>query len=80
MTHGHEVLDLLQDKAWTLGELLQAIYEKFGPEETFYTCHAENMTPEELLVFFMQRGKIRLVAGGCSHGEGESGCGCHHGE
>lgn len=78
MTHGHDVLNLLQDQAWTLGELLQAIVEKYGAEETFYTCHSEGLTAEELIVFFLQRGKIRLVAGGCHHDHGEEHDGEHH--
>ncbi len=79
MTHGHDVLDLLQDRAWTLGELLQAIVEKYGPEERFATCRAENLTPEELIVFYLQRGKIQLVAGQCHHSD-EEGHHCCHGE
>ena len=38
MTHGHEVLAMMQGKAYTEEGLLKAIIEQFGPDERFYTC------------------------------------------
>lgn len=91
MTHGHEILEMLAERPYTIGELFEAMAQKFGPEERYCTCHHENLTPEELIVFFLNRGKVQLSATGvtCHHdGEGEHHCNqdgeehhcCHHSE
>jgi len=36
MTHGHEVLAMMQGKTYTEEGLLKAIIEQFGPDERFY--------------------------------------------
>ncbi len=39
-------------------ELVEAIISKFGPDERFYTCSAEDMTAAELVDFLEARGKF----------------------
>ena len=51
MTHGHEVLAMMQGNAYTEEGLLKAIIEQFGPDERFYTCSAENLTAQGLIEF-----------------------------
>ena len=46
MTHGHEVLAMMQGKAFTEESLLAAIIERFGKDERFYTCSADNLTAQ----------------------------------
>ena len=77
MTHGHEVLAMMQGKAFTEEGLLKAIIEKFGSDERFYTCSAENLTAQELIDFLKEHGKFMPKEGGftvdtskvCDHGE-----------
>lgn len=83
MTHGHEILNILKERPYTLGELFEVIEQRFGPEERFFTCHASGLTPEEIIVFFLQHGKIQLSATGCDC-SGDHDCSggndhcCHH--
>ena len=37
MTHGHEVLAMMQGHSYSEKSLLEAIIAKFGTEERFYT-------------------------------------------
>ena len=58
--HGHDVMAMMIEsgKAYTRESLLAAIVEKFGEEARFYTCSAEDMTPDELITFLQARGKF----------------------
>jgi probable metal-binding protein len=58
MTHGHEVLEMMQGHTYTEKSLLEAILEKFGPEERFCTCSADNLTAQGLIDFLKERGKF----------------------
>ncbi len=59
MTHGHEVLHMMEGNSYnTKQELVKAIIEKFGEEERFYTCSAEDLTAEQLVDFLEERGKF----------------------
>ena len=58
MTHGHEVLDMMQGHSYSEKSLLEAIIEKFGPDERFYTCSADNLTAQELIKFLKEQGKF----------------------
>ena len=51
MTHGHEVLAMMQGHSYSEKSLLEAIIAKFGTEERFYTCSAEKLTAQELIDF-----------------------------
>jgi len=64
MTHGHEVLAMMQGHSYTENSLLEAIIEKFGTEERFYTCSAENLTAQELIYFLKDHGKFKPKDGG----------------
>ena len=58
MTHGHEVLALMKGHSYTEKSLLEAIIEKFGAEDRFYTCSAENLTAQGLIDFLKEHGKF----------------------
>ena len=58
MTHGHEVLDMMQGHSYSEKSLLEAIIEKFGSDERFYTCSADNLTAQELIKFLKEHGKF----------------------
>lgn len=58
MVHGHEVLHMMEGNSYTENSLIKAIVDRFGSEERFYTCSAENMTAEELVQFLKDRGKF----------------------
>ena len=77
MTHGHEVLEMMQGHSYTEKSLLEAIIAKFGPDERFYTCSADNLTAQGLIDFLKERGKFMPLEDGftvdgskvCQHGE-----------
>ena len=64
MTHGHEVLEMMFGNSYaSREELVNAIINKFGADERFYTCNAENMTAAELVAFLEAKGKFMPVGG-----------------
>ncbi len=64
MTHGHEVLHMMEGNSYaTKQELIDAIIERFGATEQFYTCCAEGMTAAELVDFLEVRGKFMPATG-----------------
>ena len=64
MTHGHEVLHMMEGNSYaTKQQLVDAIIARFGAEERFYTCSAEDLTAEELVNFLEARGKFMPAAG-----------------
>ena len=64
MTHGHEVLEMMFGSSYSSREeLVNAIINKFGVEERFYTCSTENMTAAELVDFLGAKGKFMPAAG-----------------
>ena len=58
MTHGHEVLQMMEGNSYTEESLIKAIINKFGADERFYTCSAEDLTAEQLVEFLKERGKF----------------------
>ncbi|MCQ2218468.1 MAG: YecH family protein [Paludibacteraceae bacterium] len=59
MTHGHEVLHMMEGNTYSSNEeLIEAIIQKFGTEERFYTCSTNDMTASELVAFLNERGKF----------------------
>jgi probable metal-binding protein len=66
--HGHEVMQMMIEggKAYTKETLRPAIIERFGADARFYTCSAENMTPDELIAFLGSRGKFGAAGEGFS--------------
>ncbi len=64
MTHGHEVLHMMEGNNYsTKQQLVDAIIERFGVDERFYTCSAENLTAAELVDFLAERGKFMPGSG-----------------
>ena len=64
MTHGHEVLAMMQGHSYTEESLIEAIIQKFGPDETFCTCSTEGMTAAELVAFLKTKGKFMPMGDG----------------
>ena len=60
MTHGHEVLHMMEGNSYsTRQELIDDIIAKFGNEERFYTCSAEDLTASQLVDFLEAHGKFK---------------------
>lgn len=49
---------MMQGNSYTEKSLIEAIIEKFGKEERFYTCSAENLTAQGLIDFLKDHGKF----------------------
>ena len=49
---------MMQGHNYTEKSLLEAIIEKFGPDERFFTCSADNLTAQGLIDFLKERGKF----------------------
>ncbi len=59
MTHGHEVLHMMEGNSYkTKADLVSAIEAHFGKQERFYTCSATDMTATELVDFLAAKGKF----------------------
>jgi probable metal-binding protein len=58
--HGHEVIQMMlqSGKAYTRASLLTDIVATFGPSSRFFTCSAENLTPEGIIDFLEAKGKF----------------------
>jgi probable metal-binding protein len=58
--HGHEVIQMMMQsgKAYTRASLLADIVSTFGPTARFYTCSAQDLTPDGLIDFLEARGKF----------------------
>ena len=61
--HGRNVLNLIkeQEQALSKTELLVAISHEFGAEGRFHTCSAKDMTSEQLIRLFLEKGKLEEV-------------------
>lgn len=64
MTHGHEVLRMMEGNSYTREGLIRSIKDRFGEQERFCTCHAQGLTAEELVEFLVGRGKFIPVGQG----------------
>ena len=58
--HGHEVMRMMVEsgESYSRGSLREAIVRQFGAGTRFFTCSAENMTPDQLIDFLAERGKF----------------------
>lgn len=56
--HAHEVLHMMVNNSYTEASLIEAIIEKFGKDQKFYACSAENMDIYELVEFLKMKGKF----------------------
>ena len=59
MVHGHEVLEMMQGHSYSEKSLLEAIIARFGTDERFYTCSADNLTAQGLIDFLKEHGKFK---------------------
>lgn len=75
--HGHEVLNMMIESGeqYTEQSLVAAIQARFGAEERFHTCSAEEMTAGDLVAFLAARGKFIPAAEGFSTHESKI---CRH--
>lgn len=63
MTHGHEVLHMMEGNSYTTKQqLVDAIIARFGADEEFCTCSASGMSAAELVDFLEARGKFMPAA------------------
>ena len=60
--HGHEVIDIVcnHPEGISLASLSEAVQRQFGPNASFFTCSAEDMSLGELLSFLADRDKVEL--------------------
>jgi probable metal-binding protein len=58
--HGHEVIQMMlqSGKTYTRSSLLADIVANFGSDARFYTCSAQNLTPEGIIDFLQAKGKF----------------------
>lgn len=56
--HAHEVLHMMEGNSYTESSLKEAIIQKFGKEQRFYACSAENMDLDELVEFLKNKSKF----------------------
>ena len=61
--HAHEVLHMMEGKSYTEESLKTAIKQKFGENQLFYTCSAQGMNIDMLIIFLKQRGKFMPTDG-----------------
>ena len=76
-THGHDIIAIVDGcpEGISATALADRVARDFGTETRFFTCSAEDMTLEELLLFLVERNKIQyrdgLIFSGaspaCSH-------------
>ena len=58
--HGDEVMRMMlrSGKLYTRDSLLKDIVATFGPDARFFTCSAQNLTPEGIIDFLQVKGKF----------------------
>ncbi|MFI3240857.1 MAG: YecH family metal-binding protein [Bacteroidales bacterium] len=56
--HAHEVLRMMEGNSYTKESLKQAIVETFGAEQCFYTCSADGLDIDNLILFLEAKGKF----------------------
>jgi probable metal-binding protein len=58
--HGHEVIQMMlqSGKAYTRASLLTDIVATFGTDSRFFTCSAQNLSPEGIIDFLQAKGKF----------------------
>lgn len=73
--HAHEVLHMMDGNSYTEASLREAIINRFGEAQHFYTCSATYMDVDALIQFLKEKGKFMPVNDGftvdmtkvCSH-------------
>lgn len=59
--HAHEVLHMMEGNTYTEASLREAVINKFGKEQHFYTCSAEDMDVDTLIEFLKRKGKFMPI-------------------
>ena len=62
--HAHEVLHMMEGNSYTELSLREAIIQKFGEQQLFFTCSADNMDVDTLIEFLKRKGKFIPANGG----------------
>ena len=62
--HAHEVLHMMEGNSYSESSLREAIIKKFGEQQRFYTCSAEDMDVDTLIEFLKKKGKFMPVEDG----------------
>lgn len=62
--HAHEVLHMMEGNSYDEAALREAIINKFGEEQRFYACSAENMDVDTLIGFLKRKGKFKPMNDG----------------
>lgn len=62
--HAHEVLHMMEGNSYTELSLREAIIRKFGEQQRFFTCSADNMDVDTLIEFLKRKGKFIPANGG----------------
>lgn len=62
--HAHEVLHMMEGNSYSESSLREAIIQRFGKEQCFYACSAENMDVDTLIGFLKRKGKFMPVNDG----------------
>jgi len=62
--HGHEVLHMMEGNSYTEASLRQAIIDRWGADQLFYTCSADNLSVDGLIAFLKDMGKFMPSDGG----------------
>ena len=66
--HAHEVLFMMEGNSYSEASLREAIIGKFGREQRFYACSAENMNVDELIEFMPKDDGFTVdITKVCSH-------------
>ena len=53
--HAHEVLHMMEGNSYTELSLREAIIQKFGEQQRFFTCSANNMDVDTLMNFLKEK-------------------------
>lgn len=56
--HAHEVLHMMEGNSYSESTLRDAIINKFGKDQLFYACSADNMNVDELIEFLKAKRKF----------------------
>ena len=54
----HEVLHMMEGNSYSESSLREVIIKKFGSQQRFYACSAENMDVDTLIEFLKMKGKF----------------------
>ena len=60
----HEIFHMMEGNSYTELSLREAIIQKFGERQRFFTCSADNMDVDTLIEFLKRKGKFISANGG----------------